>query len=591
MERTDAHPSAAVLVVDDVPFFRRHVADLLLGRGYRPVEAGSGPEAVALAADPEIGVVLLDIELPGLSGPEVLRRLKRLRPELPVVIVSAHREFSLAREVFRDGALDYLTKPLQPEDLFSSLERSLRQLGAARAVTTARRSAQRRLADLVLLRELGETASAGESLQRLIEHILDSIVSALQVEQASLMLVDAEGHLTIRSARGLPAGLPETVRIAPGQGIAGHVLATGEAVLVDDLSRDRRFAPSEWAKRYDTGSLLSVPLRSRERVIGVLNVNNKRSGETFSAEDQNLLLTIAHQAALAIENFRLVSRLRRQARELEEANRTLSGLYRARSRLICNLSHELNTPLTSVLGYVDLVLNAHRDELGDGEVREHLLKVHREGLRMEKIVSGMLQFFSLDSGAEKWEFRPFALAAALREILERHRPRCQALGLRVETELEETLPDLWGDPEKVLLLIDALVDNAVKFNRDGGSLRIEARSASRGKTPCLHLRVHNDGRAVPPEAASDIFGGFNQLGDLLTDKPAGIGIGLALCKLIVEGMGGEITLEQPSGEGTTFGVWIPFRACRGVAHERDDADGEGIQVRGPAGGDQTVGQA
>lgn len=587
---TDAHSSAAVLIVDDAPFFRQQIADLLLSRGYRPVEAACGADAVSLAADPEIAAVFLDVEMPGLSGPEVLRRLKRLRPELPVVIVSVHRDFSLVREVLRDGALDYLTKPIQPEDLFSALERALRTLRGARTAAASRREAQRRLADLVLLRELGETASTVESLQRLVDRILDSIVASLQVEKASLMLVEEDGRLVIRGGRGLPPGVPESIRIPPGQGIAGHVLSSGEAVLVDNLACDRRFAPSEWASEYHTGSLLSVPLRSRERIIGVLNVNNKRSGETFSAEDQNLLLTIAHQAALAIENFRLVSSLRGQARELEEANRSLVRLHQARSRLVCNLSHELNTPLTSVLGYVDLILN-YMDDLRDEALRDHLLKVQKEGQRMERIVSGMLRLFSLDSGAEEWECRPVAMAAVIREILGAHAGRCEARGLQVETSLGDPIPVLWGDPEKLFLLIEALVENAVKFNRPGGRLRVELRSALRRGAEHLYLRVHNDGEAVPPEAAPDVFEGFNQLGDLLTSKPPGVGIGLALCRLIVEGMGGEITLEEPAGEGTTFGVWLPFGACRGATNERDDQGSEGIQVCGPRGGDQKVGQA
>ncbi|HKK01598.1 MAG TPA: response regulator, partial [Desulfuromonadales bacterium] len=321
----------AIVVVDDAPFFRHLLTDLLEDRGYRVLPLASGDEVADLIGRTEVAAVLTDIEMPGLAGPELLRRIKRLQPELPVIMISSHQDFQAAREVLRDGALDYLVKPIESEELFATVERAFGVYQASQKTARVEREARRRLSDLILLKEIGASASREDDLERFFGKLLDSIRDSAEVEIASLMLLEEDGLLHIRAARGLPGTVTQEARVATGEGISGHVLATGEAVLIEDITRDSRFAPSGGGDRYQTRSLLSVPISSRENVIGVLNVNNKRSGETFTAADEHLLTTIAHQTALAIENFQLVSSLRQQTRNLEDANRQLVRFQQARS--------------------------------------------------------------------------------------------------------------------------------------------------------------------------------------------------------------------------------------------------------------------
>ena len=553
----------AIVVVDDTSFFRHLLSDLLEGRGYRVIALSAGDEIADLLGRTEVAVVLSDIEMPGLAGPELLRRVKRLRPDIPVVMISSHQDFQAAREVLRDGALDYLVKPIEAEELFATVERALDVYRTAQRAAWLEGEARRRLSDLILLKEIGESASTEEDLERFFAKILDSIRDSAEVEIASLMLLEDDGLLHIRAARGLPPAVMREARVASGEGIAGHVLATGEAVLIEDIGRDKRFAPSGGGNRYQTRSLLSVPIRSRENVIGVLNVNNKRSGETFTATDEHLLTTIAHQAALAIENFQLVSSLRQQTRELEDANRQLVRFQQARSRLVCNLSHELNTPLTSILGYVDLILNFY-DQLDAEEIRDQLMRVHAESTHLEKLVAGMLQLFSLDSGRGHWEWQELALSTLLEEVLTELEVPLAEMGLRREVVLAENLPAFYGDRAKAALLLGAVLDNAVKFNRPGGVLRVKATGRTSDGLRYLYLQIHNDGRAIPAEAGRDIFEGYAQLGDIDTDKPEGIGVGLSICRAVLERMKGRIILEPSAGEGTTFGIWLPTRESYGA---------------------------
>lgn len=552
-----------ILVVDDESFFRTLWADWLDQWGYRVVQTGAGGAVQDLIEGEDVFAVLTDIELPDVSGTEVLRRVKRLRPDVPVIVASSHRKFDVAREALREGALDYLVKPFAPEELQTAVRRAEAVHDGFLKTGAAKRSAARRLTDLILLREVSEFAGSQEALQPFLEKLLDAIAISAKVENASLMLVDEDGRLRVRAAKGLAATELDSVRMAPGEGISGHVLASGEAVLVEDLSREKRFSPSVRPGQYQTNSLLSVPIRVKNSILGVLNVNNKSSGEAFTAADRDLLVTIAHQTALAIENFKLVSLQQDQTRELEKAHRDLLRMDQARSRLVCNLSHELNTPLTLIQGYLDYFLQT---ALPVGrEERQCLERAFDQCLRMERLIAGMLRLFSIVSGEERWEWQSLSLPNLVREALDAAAGRIAERGLEQTVQVADNLFELFGDREKAAMLFEALVDNAVKFNRKGGRLCIMAENRPIDGLDYLYLRIHNDGRTVPAEAAEEIFEQYTQLGNIHTEKPGGVGIGLALCRAILERMKGRIFLETSRcREGTSFGMLFPTEITYGV---------------------------
>jgi signal transduction histidine kinase len=390
----------------------------------------------------------------------------------------------------------------------------------------------------------------------LLDRIVDLIQSALDVEIVSLMLVDDEGDLRIRSACGLPVNVLENVTIAPGEGVSGHVLVHGEPVLIDDLSTDGRFPLRGGVARYRTGSLLSVPIRYQQRTMGVLNVNNKRNGEAFTGVDQELLLTIAHQTALAIENMKLVGRLQGKTLEIEHAHADLMKLHQDRTRFVCNLSHELKTPLTSVLGFSDLLLNFF-DQIEAPKMREYISGIYTEGKHLEHLLTGMLRLFSIDSGSEDWHWQSLSLSECFARVLRAHEVEIAEVNLELQVDFPSNLMQVWGDQDKLELLLEALVDNAIKFNRQDGCLSISAANLTLHGKPAVYLQIANQGQSVPRESANDIFQEYSQLGKLDAGKPRGVGIGLATCRAILRQMHGEIFLEPVDDEGTSIGLLLP----------------------------------
>jgi K+-sensing histidine kinase KdpD len=506
----------------------------------------------------KIQIVFSDLSGKGCSALSVLSQIRRVHPQLPLVAILPEEDFSLGLSAFRVGADDVLVRPLDKEALLACRENLQSREQAESQFARTQQEANRSLDDLILLKAIGETTSSTEDLQKLLDRVVDLIQGALDVEIVSLMLVDEENVLTIRSACGLPDDMRHKVMIAPGEGVSGHVLLYGEAVLIDDLSTDGRFPPRDGVVRYRTGSLLSVPIQYQQRIVGVLNVNNKRNREAFTRIDQELLQTIAHQAALAIENMKLVGYLQGKNAELEQAHESLMRLHQDRTRFVCNLSHELKTPLTSVLGFSDLLLN-YFDQIETPKLREYIASIYSEGKHLEHLLTGMLRLFSLDSGSENWDWQVASLPEALSRVLENHDVRIQKMNLNLHVDFPEDLLPVWADHDKLELLFDALVDNAVKFNRQGGRLSVTTGNLTLHGEPAVYVQISNQGKTVPRENAEDIFQEYSQLGELDAGKPSGIGVGLATCRAILRQMKGDIFLEPNDEEGTSIGLLLPTR--------------------------------
>jgi signal transduction histidine kinase len=257
-----------------------------------------------------------------------------------------------------------------------------------------------------------------------------------------------------------------------------------------------------------------------------------------------------------MENFDLINDLRQQTLALERTNEDLIRLNRARTRLVCNLSHELKTPLTSIMGYVDLSLSFYT-KLSDDELIDNLGQVRDEGKRLERLITGMLRLFSIESEREVWRWKSFGVPWPIADALQYYNARMNERNLVTELVLADDLPEIYGDQEKFGMAFNSLIDNAVKFNRDGGIVRVKAEERLYEGMQYVYLQVFNQGQAVPLEAHETIFNSYTQLGDIDTEKPHGVGIGLALTKVVVDRMKGDIFLEEVSGEGTCFGLLLP----------------------------------
>lgn len=288
---------ARILVVDDERFFREAIRDALAPAGLQVELAATGEEALEKVADPSLGVMVLDLQLPDLHGLEVFRRAAKLRPELRVVILSAHTEQAYVLEALRLGACDYLAKPLHEEELVLAVRRAQASFALEAGWNGLRERVARLESAISVLWEAGSAGpGAPEALRRLV---VRTVADVLGAGKTSLLLQgEAPGELRVAAAHGRE--IPSEGEAHAGEGPAGLALARAEPILVSDLARDERFPDRAGQRGYASASFAVAPLVAGSHAIGVLCATDREDGP-MDADDLALLRILAQHAARLLD--------------------------------------------------------------------------------------------------------------------------------------------------------------------------------------------------------------------------------------------------------------------------------------------------
>jgi signal transduction histidine kinase len=405
--------------------------------------------------------------------------------------------------------------------------------------------------------ELGMELNVDKVLEKIVQQISDD----LGFQIVSILLLDEEGaYLTIKASRGLDSEIVESTRIKVGEGVAGWVAQKGESLLVSDIEGDPRFRKIRSHGRYFSRSLICVPLLVGNRVIGVLNGNNrKRSGE-LSDHDLRLLSVYAAQASVIIERARLYRNLEIQADELSAAYNQLQALDKTKSDFITNVSHEFRTPVTVILGYLELL----KGGLDDPDHVEKVKISMDAAYRLAKLVDDSTDILRLDSGTMPFTFRRTNMGDFLMEMVHKHRANSDSKGVTLSLNVQEGLPEVSIDIVKIRKVFDKLVDNSLKFTPRDGYVKISCSIREEG---FLTVAVEDSGPGIPFGDRERAFQRFEQGGDIMTSKPEGTGLGLPIARAIVVRHGGRIWLDQHFTEGSRILFSLPIV---GLSDDGDD---------------------
>ena len=291
----------------------------------------------------------------------------------------------------------------------------------------------RRNREMALLNRVGQELAATLDLRQVIERLLQQVTDIVGTESASAWLWDEEqdGCLVCWafSAEGQGPS-PIDLRLRPGQGVAGLVAETGQRVIVDNVQDSAQFFPGvDEHLGFQTRSLLAVPLRVRDTVVGVLEVVNKLSG-AFDETDLSLVETLAASAAVAIDNARMVEALRQYATELESRNAALDAFAHT-------VAHDLNNPLTRIIGFVDIMIEDF-EILAKEDLRRYLGTTARAASKMHSITDELLLLSSVRAMTEV-EFESLNMASIVSEAMTR-------LDYMIETHGAEIIvPEAWPE--------------------------------------------------------------------------------------------------------------------------------------------------
>lgn len=285
-----------VLAVAEEAFFRQAMSDTLKAAGIACTTAGSGEQALREAENPAVGVVVLDLQLSDVPGLELLERLRALRHEVRVIVLSSAADQDLILRALRNHACDYLAKPLHEEELVLTVGRALRSYRVEASRAALRRRLGRLEAQLAYLSEIPPADESTSPIERVAQRSVEAVATVLGATKTSLMLLDDGGEqlrVAAATGRSLPPGEMNAVKW--GQEVAGLALSDGAAMVVADLAEDPRFAGRSAGERYASRSFVLAPCFGAGVARGVLCATDREGGAPFGEDDLVLLRILAQQ--------------------------------------------------------------------------------------------------------------------------------------------------------------------------------------------------------------------------------------------------------------------------------------------------------
>lgn len=349
-----------ILIIDDSEQICSLLANYVLPElGYRPVVAYTGRQGLNRLRQKLPDLVLLDLQLPDISGLDLLRLISQEGYDIPVILMTAHGSENIAVEAFRIGARNYLIKPFSDVEARAVIDQALREQRLRREKERLTATLQQRVQELTILYRIGKSVSTLMDLEELLERIVEAGVYITRAEEGFLLLRDSESdELYLRAAKNLGAHRAKHLRMPIEDTLAGQVIRSGKPIRMD---KGRSGADLKVKTGFLVQALLQVPLVVGKQVIGVLSVDNQQSHRVFTENDQYMLSTLADYAAIAIENTRLYQ-------QVKASEERYKDLFANAYDLIFMLDHDLR--ITSINRIGPQVMRYSLEEL-IGQPLEH----------------------------------------------------------------------------------------------------------------------------------------------------------------------------------------------------------------------------
>lgn len=446
-----------------------------------------------------------------------------------------------------------------------------------------------------------------------------SLKSILQSTSDSIFLIDTDG--TIRetdagTARMLGHPDPRALVGEPVNALFSEETPLYTGSRLEQLSQDH--SPPSVVLALRTRSEGIIPMRvgvsgifnRRRELLGLvaigrdiraearkeselLRVNRTLQEKVDEVEQGTTELARANQALQASRSamMNILEDMDESHRNLEIAYRRLEELDRTKDAFLSSVSHELRTPLTSIRSFAEILL-LYPDESPETR-REFLSIIHKESERLSRLVSDLLDLAKIQSGSLAWQSEEVHAPDMLEGAVQAFSILAREKGLEITSSAEEGLPPLLADRDRIYQVISNLVANAIKFSSKGGKVwlraeRMDGRRSGGQGCDWVMISVSDNGPGIPPEDLPHVFEKFHQAGDTLQDKPQGAGLGLAICREIVQHYGGTIWVESEPNEGSCFSCTFPISARPEQVAHSDTWTQQSYPRRAPAPDDDPV---
>jgi signal transduction histidine kinase len=401
---------------------------------------------------------------------------------------------------------------------------------------------RRRAARLAHLQSISDIGLGHQRLDELLRALLPRLRAALEADTATILLLSDDGaELTPVSSDGLQEEVEAHVRIPLGAGAAGRIAQSDNGLVLEDVTTVDVVSPF---LRNRVKALAGVPLRIGERLVGVLHVG-AAAARRFTDEDLELLRQAGERIARAIERAQLVEREREARAEAEAASRT-------KDEFLAVLSHELRTPLNAIFGWARMLQSGRLE--GDATAQALDVIVRNADMQV-RLIDDLLDISRIVAGRMRLDVQPVDLRAVVQAALDAVEPAAAAKQIRLHSVLDPRAVGATGDPSRLQQVVWNLLVNAVKFTPKGGRVQVHLQRVNSH----VEIVVSDTGQGIRPELLPHVFERFRQADSTTTRTHAGLGLGLALVRHLVELHGGTVMGESPGeGKGARFTVRLPL---------------------------------
>ncbi|MGQ9474717.1 MAG: ATP-binding protein [Actinomycetota bacterium] len=382
-----------------------------------------------------------------------------------------------------------------------------------------------------------------EILQRALQAVMD--FASCEMGWCYLAAEESFQLLYRRTPDGRAGELPE--RLVTGEGPLGEVLSAGEAVFLEPGEGELH---PELTDLFPGGSAIILPLRSPRRTLGLICVAS--SGVAHLGEDSRRTLSaLAGEVGTTLENAVLYRELQAHVEELERANRELRSLDELKSNFISIITHELKQPLSLISGYAQTLRDYYENLTYEEEIQCLQVILERTEF-LSGLVDELLDLSLLEMGKVRLHKEQCDLEALARKVASQQQARNP--NQPVVVDFDPNLPRVMADARRMEQVLTNLVSNAAKFSEGKGEIRVEGRSAG----DRVRVRVLDRGIGIDPSQLRRIFDRFYQVDASMKRPYSGVGLGLFICRELVEAHGGEIWAENRPGEGAVITFEIPL---------------------------------
>jgi signal transduction histidine kinase len=485
-------------------------------------------------------VVLLDLSLPDSQGLENLAPVRDAAPAVPILVLTGLDDEEVAVRALRVGAQDYLVKG-QTDGI--SVVRAIRY---ARERKAAEEQIQRHLKRISALRDINLAITSTLDLHTILDVLLEKIdLSFNYAVAATVRLFNPRtGFLEPVACRNLDPDEWKAEEWKSGGEIPKMVFESQTLITIANLQTEPHTKNREILRKQGLFSYLGIPLVTKGKPLGVLEFYAKGE-QQFSDQEISFLNTLADQAAIAIQNSQLHEETKQQAKALEKSNKV-------KNEFLSITSHELRTPLIAITGYANLLEDKSSGNLSPVQMKaaSGIKKLCDELLGLIRVI---LDVTKLEAGAMVLERECVSIEPLLQELVESNQIPMEK-DVAVHWDYEDHLPEILTDRNKLKIILQNLINNAIKFTNHG-HVKVSARYLSYKK--CVEFKVSDTGIGIPAHMVRTIFEKFRQADSSDARPYEGIGLGLYIVKQFAELLGGRVEVETEVGRGSIFTLIVP----------------------------------